>query len=70
MPTIQYNDRAISNLKYNKQIVKRQRLTIRFKNGPKGIQLRWTPKTNKKVFRLVFLFRGKSYSHYCGEFLY
>jgi len=69
LPTIQYNDRAISNLKYNKQIVKRQRLTIRFKNGPKGIQLRWTPKTNKKVFRLVFLFRGKSYSHYCGEFL-
>ena len=69
LPTIQYNDRAISNLKWNKQIGKRQRLNIRFKNGPKGVQLRWTPKTNKKVFRLVFLFRGKSYSHYCGEFL-
>ena len=30
--TIQYNDKAISNLKWNKQISKRQRIKVRFKN--------------------------------------
>ena len=29
--TIQYNDKAISNLKWNKQISKRQRIKVRFK---------------------------------------
>ena len=67
--TIQYNDKAISNLKYNKQTIKRQRIKVRFKNGPRGISLRWTPKTNKKVFQLIFAFRGKIFIHDCGEFL-
>jgi integrase len=67
--TIQYNDKAISDLKYNKRISKRQRIKVRFKNGPKGISLRWTPKTNKKVFQLIFAFRGKSLLLDCGEFL-
>ena len=67
--TIQYNDKAISHHKYNKQTIKRQRIKVRFKNGPRGISLRWTPKTNKKVFQLIFAFRGKSLIHDCGEFL-
>ena len=48
--TIQYNDKAIEGLKWNKKLEKRQRIKVRFKNGPRGISLRWTPKTNKKVF--------------------
>ena len=46
--TIQYNDRATSNLKWNKKTDKRQRVKVLFKNGPKGITLRWSPKTFQK----------------------
>ena len=66
--TIQYNDKAIEGLKWNKKLEKRQRIKVRFKNGPRGISLRWTPKTNKKVFQLIFSFRGNSLIQDCGEF--
>ena len=66
---IQHNDKAILNLKWNKKSEKRQRVRVLFKNGPKGISIRWTPKTSKKIFQLEFKFRGKSYVHDCGEFL-
>ena len=46
--SIQYNDKAITNLKYNQKTEKRQRIKVQFKNGPGGVTLRWTPKTNKK----------------------
>ena len=65
---IQYNDKAISNLKWNKKTEKRHRIKVSFKNGPKSITLRWTPKTNKKIFQLMFKFRGKTLRHDCGEF--
>ena len=65
---IQYNDEAIEGLKYNKKLEARQRIKVHFKNGPRGITLRWTPKTNKKVFQLIFKFRKKSYVHDCGEY--
>ena len=66
--TIQFTDKAINNLKWNKQTEKRQRIKIRFKNGPRGISLRWTPKTNKKVFQLIFIYKGKTFTHDCGEY--
>ena len=65
---VQFNDKAIENLKWNKQTNIRQRIKVRFKNGPRGVTLRWTPKTNKKVFELIYIFRGKTYRHDCGEF--
>ena len=65
---IQYNDKAISNLKWNKKTEKRHRIKVSFKNGPKSITLRWTPKTNKKIFQLMFKFRGKTLRYDCGEF--
>jgi hypothetical protein len=65
---VQFNDKAIESLKWNKQTNKRQRIKVRFKNGPRGVTLRWTPKTNKKVFELIYIFRGKTYRHDCGEF--
>ena len=30
--------------------------------------MRWTPKTNKKVFQLIFIYNGKTYTHDCGEY--
>ena len=66
---IQYNDKAIADLKWNKKTEVRQRVKVNFKNGPRGISIRWTPKTNKKVFQLIFIFRKKTYVHDCGEFI-
>ena len=40
-----------------------------FKNGPGGVTLRWTPKTNKKIFQLIYKFRGKTYTLDCGQFI-
>ena len=40
LPTIQFTDKAIENLRWNKRTEKRQRISIKFKNGPKGISLR------------------------------
>ena len=66
--TIQFSNKAINNLKWNKQTEIRQRIKIRFKNGPRGVSMRWTPKTNKKVFQLIFIYNGKTYTHDCGEY--
>ena len=66
--TIQFTDKAIESLKWTKQSTNRQRVRVKFKNAPRGITLRWTPKTNKKVFQLQFKFREKSYNHDCGEY--
>lgn len=66
--TIQFTDKAIENLRWNKGTEKRQRIKVKFKNGPRGVTLRWSPKTNKKVFELIYIFRGKTYRHDCGEF--
>ena len=66
--TIQFTDKAIINLKYNKKTEKRQRIRVKLKNAPRGISLRWTPISNKKVFQLEFRFRGKKYRHDCGVF--
>ena len=68
LPTIQFTDKAIENLRWNKGTEKRQRISIKFKNGPKGISLRWSPRTNKKVFQLIFRFEGKTIFHDCGEY--
>ena len=38
--SIQYNDKAITNLKYNQKTEKRQRIKVQFKNGPGGVTLR------------------------------
>ena len=65
---VQFSDEAIIKLKYNKKTEKRHRVKVILKNGPKGVSLRWTPRTNKKVFQLLFKFRGKTYFHNCGEF--
>ena len=51
--TIQYNDKAISNLKWNKKIEKRQRIRDHFKNGPGGVTMRWTPK--RKVLKKIIV---------------
>ena len=67
LSTIQFTDKAIENLRWNKGTEKRQMISIKFKNGPIGISLRWTPKTNKKVFELIFIFKGKTSKHSCGE---
>ena len=37
--TIQYNDKAIEGLKWNKKLEKRHRIKVSFKNGPKSITL-------------------------------
>ena len=66
--TIQFSNKAINNLKWNKQTEIRQRIKIRFKNGPRDVSMRWTPKTNKKVFQLIFIYNGKTYTHDCGEY--
>ena len=66
--TIQFTDKAIENLRWNKGTEKRQRIKVKFKNGPRGVTLRWSPKTNKKVFELIYIFQGKTYRHDCGEF--
>ena len=66
--TIQYNDKAIEGLKYNKKLEKRQRIRVHLKNGPGGVTLRWTPKTNKKIFQLEYKFRSKYYVLDCGQF--
>ena len=66
---IQYNDKAIADLKWNRKTEVRQRVKVNFKNGPRGISIRWTPKTNKKVFQLIFIFRKKTYVHDCGEYI-
>ena len=68
LDTIQFTDSAIENLKWNKRTDKRQRIKIKFKNAPKGISLRWSPRTNKKVFQLIFRFEGKTIFHDCGEY--
>ena len=68
LDTIQFTDSAIENLKWNKRTEKRQRIKIKFKNAPKGISLRWSPRTNKKVFQLIFRFEGKTIFHDCGEY--
>ena len=65
---IQFNDKAIINLKYNQKTEKRQRIRVKLKNAPRGISLRWTPQTNKKVFQLEFKFRGKKVRHDYGVF--
>ena len=41
---IQYNDKAIADLKWNRKTEVRQRVKVNFKNGPRGISIRWTPK--------------------------
>ena len=61
--TIQYNDKAIEELKYNKKTEKRQRIKVNFRNGPIGVSLRWTPRTNKKIFQL----EGKIKNKIIGE---
>ena len=66
--SIQFTDEAIENLKWNKRTEKRQRIRVRLKNAPKGISLRWSPKTNKKVFELIFIYNKKTHRHDCGEF--
>ena len=43
---VQFTDKAINNLKWNKRTEKRHRVKVRLKNGPKGVSIRWTPKTN------------------------
>jgi hypothetical protein len=69
LPTrIQFSNKAIEGLTWNKQTEKRQRIKIRFKNGPRGVSLRWTPKTNKKVFELIYIYNYKTYRHHCGEY--
>ena len=65
---VQFSDEAIIKLKYNKKTEKRHRVKVNLKNGPKGVSIIWTPRTNKKVFQLLFKFRGKTYFHNCGEF--
>ena len=65
--TIQFSNKAINNLKWNKQTEIRQRIKIRFKNGPRGVSMRWTPKTNKKVFQLIFIYNGKTYPTIVGS---
>ena len=54
---VQFSDEAIIKLKYNKKTEKRHRVKVILKNGPKGVSLRWTPRTNKKVFQLLFKLR-------------
>jgi hypothetical protein len=68
LPTIQFTDKAIENLRWNKGTEKIQRISIKFKNGPSGVSMRWTPKNNKKVFQLIFIYNSKTYNHDCGEY--
>ena len=66
---VEFNDKAITNLKYKeKTILTRKRIRVRLKNGPRGVVLRWTVRTNKKVFSLMFKFRKKILRHNRGEF--
>ena len=67
-PKIQYNDKAIAELKFNKKLAKRERIDIGFKNGPVGVSLRWTLKSNKKVFQLLGKCRGQTFRMHLGQF--
>ena len=66
--TIQYTDKAIADLKYNQKNHKRNRLRVNFKNGPVGVSLRWTPKSNKKIFQLEGFYKGHSFRIDVGHF--
>ena len=66
--TIQYTDKAIADLKYNQKNHKRNRLRVNFKNGPVGVSLRWTPKSNKKIFQLEGFYKGHSFRMDIGQF--
>lgn len=53
-PRIKWNDEAITDLNHVGTVIKRLRLEIKFKDksgSPKGVSLRYTPKTDKKVFQ-------------------
>ena len=49
--SIRFTDKAIDELKYRNNYNHRQ--NVRFIDGPPGVTLRWTPKTNKKIFQIM-----------------
>ena len=49
--SIRFTDKAIDELKYRNNYNHRQ--IVRFIDGPPGITMRWTPKTNKKIFQII-----------------
>ena len=60
-PRIKWNDEAITDLNHVGTVIKRLRLEIKFKDksgSPKGMSLRYTPKTDKKVFQYHYMFNG------------
>ncbi|MBL6848389.1 MAG: hypothetical protein ISQ83_08610 [Alphaproteobacteria bacterium] len=60
-PRISWNDKAITDLNHVGTVIKRLRLEIKFKDksgSPKGVSLRYTPKTDKKVFQYHYMFNG------------
>ena len=63
VPPISWNDKAIIDVCYNGKLTKSLRLIINFKSKsgcPKGISLRYTPKTNKKVFLYRYYYNGQN----------
>jgi hypothetical protein len=63
VPPISWNDKAIIDVCYNGKLTKSLRIKINFKTKsgcPKGISLRYTPKTNKKVFLYRYYYNGQN----------
>ena len=62
VPPISWNDKAILGVSYNGKLTKSLRININFKiksGCPKGMSLRYTPKTNKKVFLYRYSYNGQ-----------
>ena len=64
--TIRFTDKAIDELKYRNNYNHRQ--NVRFIDGPPGVTLRWTPKTNKKIFQIEGKCKGHSFRMDIGQF--
>jgi len=64
--SIRFTDKAIDELKYRNNYNHRQ--IVRFIDCPPGITMRWTPKTNKKIFQIEGKCKGHSFRMDIGQF--
>ena len=64
--SIRFTDKAIDELKYRNNYNHRQ--NVRFIDGPPGVTMRWTPKTNKKIFQIEGKCKGHSFRMDIGQF--
>jgi hypothetical protein len=66
-PKIKFSNEAISSLKIKSE----KRIQVKFTDTPgslRGVSLRYTPNTNKKVFELRYTYKNKDYRVCLNEF--